>query len=84
MPDGDILYGDANCDNEVDMADAVLIMQSLSNPNKYGINGTDPHHITEKGRINGDCCGAPNGISNKDAQAIQMMLLGKTELPVKE
>ena len=83
-PAADILYGDANCDKGVDMADAVLIMQSLSNPNKYGINGSDPHHITEQGRINGDCCGTPNGLSNKDAQAIQIMLLGITELPIKE
>ena len=37
----DNLYGDANCDGIVDMSDAVLIMQSLANPNKYGVNGTD-------------------------------------------
>ena len=28
-------FGDTNCDNGVDMSDAVLIMQSLANPNKY-------------------------------------------------
>ena len=45
----DGLYGDANCDGNVDMSDAVLIMQSLANPAKYGINGTNENHITQKG-----------------------------------
>lgn len=76
------LPGDANCDNTVDMGDAVLIMQSISNPNKYGLNGYDQHHITEQGRINGDVEGN-NGISNKDAMTIQQYLLGAISfLPV--
>ena len=33
------IKGDVNFDNEVDMADAVMIMQALANPNKYGIEG---------------------------------------------
>ncbi|MBR6968102.1 MAG: glycoside hydrolase family 9 protein, partial [Ruminococcus sp.] len=45
-------WGDANCDGGVDMADAVLIMQSISNPNKYGLSGSDSHHITEQGKAN--------------------------------
>ena len=40
----DVKYGDANCDGSVDMADAVLIMQALANPNKYGLDGTAEHH----------------------------------------
>ena len=44
-----ILYGDANCDGLIDMSDAVLIMQSLSNPDKYGLNGKYEHHITKDG-----------------------------------
>ena len=29
------LAGDANCDNKVDISDAVIIMQSLSNPSRF-------------------------------------------------
>ena len=39
--------GDANCDGTVDMSDAVLIMQALANPDKYGVKGTDSQHITQ-------------------------------------
>ena len=39
--------GDANCDGKTDMSDVVIIMQALSNPNKYGVNGTAASHITE-------------------------------------
>uniref|UniRef100_UPI0025CD2AB2 glycoside hydrolase family 48 protein n=1 Tax=Ruminococcus sp. TaxID=41978 RepID=UPI0025CD2AB2 len=35
------LWGDATCNDKVDMADVVLIMQSQANPNKYGLGGTD-------------------------------------------
>ncbi|MBP5579051.1 MAG: cellulase family glycosylhydrolase [Ruminococcus sp.] len=75
-------FGDSNCDGTVDMGDAVLIMQALANPNKYGLNGTDPKHMTEEGAANADVEGG-NGLSNNDAQAIQMYLLGKySKLPV--
>lgn len=67
----EICYGDANVDGQVDMSDAVLIMQSLSNPDKYGINGTDETHITEQGLKNGDVSGNGDGITNNDALAIQ-------------
>ncbi|MCR4793943.1 cellulase family glycosylhydrolase [Ruminococcus flavefaciens] len=78
------LYGDANCDGQVDLSDAVLIMQSLANPNKYGTSGTDEHHLTSEGSANADVEGNGNGITTNDAQAIQMYLLGKyTSLPVK-
>ena len=72
---GDILYGDANCDGGVDLADAVIIMQELANPNKFGVNGTDTHHITEKGLKNADCCNVGDGVTNNDALAIQQYLL---------
>ena len=67
------LEGDVNCDDEVDMADAVLIMQALANPNKYGIDGTAEHHLTEQGKTNGDMNG--DGLTVGDAQAIQKKLL---------
>ena len=65
--------GDANCDGNVNMADAVMIMQSLANPDKYGVNGTDETHITAQGEKNGDMDG--NGLTNADALEIQKMLL---------
>ncbi|WP_295073495.1 dockerin type I repeat-containing protein [Ruminococcus sp.] len=66
--------GDANCDGTVDMADIVLIMQALANPNKYGENGTDEYHLTAQGKANADMDG--DGLTVGDAQALQKMLLG--------
>jgi hypothetical protein len=66
--------GDANCDGELSMADPVMIMQALANPNKYGIEGTAEKHLTEQGQINGDMDG--DGLTVGDAQAIQRQLLG--------
>lgn len=80
----DIKYADSNCDGQVDMSDVVLIMQSLSNPNKYGTNGTDKSHITPQGAANADCDKRTEGITTNDALAIQLFLLGKVEtLPIK-
>ena len=77
------LAGDANCDGAVDLADAVLIMQSLANPNKYGLNGSSDRHITEQGTANGDVEGGGNGITSNDALAIQRYLLNLVRsLPV--
>ncbi len=70
----DIVYGDANGDGTVDMSDAVLIMQALANPNKYGLEGTSDSHLTEQGKANGDKNG--DGLTVGDAQAIQKVLLG--------
>ena len=58
--------GDSNCDEQMDMADAVLIMQSLANPDKY--------QLTDQGKFNADLNG--DGITVGDAQKIQEMLLG--------
>lgn len=63
--DAEPVWGDANCDGKADMADAVLIMQVLSNPDKY--------KLTEQGRLNADTDG--NGITSGDALAIQKKLL---------
>lgn len=69
------LLGDANCDTIVNISDAVLIMQSLSNPSKYGETGTDDTHITAVGKANADCCNTGDGVTNRDALAIQKLLL---------
>lgn len=60
------IKGDANCDGKVDLADAILIMQALANPNKYC--------LTDQGRANADMNG--DGLTVDDAQAIQRVLLG--------
>ena len=73
----EITTGDANCDDQMDMSDVVLIMQALANPNKYGENGTALNHLTGLGRLNADMDG--DGLTVGDAQAIQMKLLGFTE-----
>ena len=30
----EVVYGDTNCDGNVELADAILIMQSLANPDR--------------------------------------------------
>ena len=72
-----VVWGDANCDGQVDMADAVLIMQSLANPNKYGVGGTDEKAITEQGKANADVDTSTKGITSNDALQIQLYLLKK-------
>ena len=62
-----VLWGDANCDDEVNMADAVFIMQCISNPDKY--------KLTAKGEKNADVDDS-NDVTNKDALKIQRYKLG--------
>ena len=70
-------------DGTVDLSDAVLIMQSLANPDKYGLKGTDENHITEQGTANADVEGG-DGMTVNDALVIQKYLLGLIpSLPVK-
>nr|AEV59425.1 scaffoldin C [Ruminococcus flavefaciens] len=74
-PTEKIVRGDVNCDGTVDMGDAVLIMQSLANPNKYGLNGSDSKHITTGGKLNGDVDEEVKGLTSNDALKIQKYLL---------
>ena len=62
------LWGDANCDDKVNLADAVLIMQNKANPSKYSIQA--------QGELNGDVDENGNGLTNKDALKIQQFMLG--------
>lgn len=66
--------GDANGDQNVDISDSVLIMQSIANPSKYGVSGSDKGHITEEGNARADVDGG--GVTNMDALTIQEYLLG--------
>jgi len=67
------LRGDANCDTQVNMADAVLIMQSIANPDKYGEG--KPEGLTAQGAKNADVEGEGDGVTNKDALLIQKFKL---------
>ena len=67
------LKGDANCDGEINMADAVLIMQAVTNPDEYGV-GKDKG-ITVQGSFNSDVCNPGSGVTLSDALAIQRQLL---------
>ncbi len=72
----DILWGDANCDNAVNVSDAVFIMQCLSNPDDY--------KLTEQGKINADVCNHGDGVTASDALSIQKIginLLKQSDLP---
>ena len=74
-PVEDILYGDTNCDGVVELADALLIMQALANPNKYGTEGSYELHLTEQGIANGDVDKSTVGLTSNDALKIQRYLL---------
>ena len=69
------VLGDANNDGVVELADAILIMQHLSNPDKYSLHGSSPYHITEQGMINGDVYEHGFGLTSNDALCIQKYLL---------
>ncbi len=76
VPVGDVVYGDANCDGEVTMADAASIYQSLGNPDKYA--------LSKQGAVNADCCDPGNGVTAADALAVQKLKANViTKLPEK-
>ncbi|MDE6427309.1 MAG: glycoside hydrolase family 9 protein [Ruminococcus sp.] len=60
-----VLLGDANEDGKVSIADAVLIMQALSNPTDY--------QLTEQGAKNADVANIGDGVTTIDALAIQCL-----------
>ncbi len=71
------ITGDANGDNEINMSDAVLIMQSISNPSEY--------KISDSAKLLADVVDKGDGLTGKDALAIQMIeakLLSIEDLPI--
>ena len=73
----EIIWGDANTDGKVRLADAVLIMQALSNPNDY--------KLSETGELNADVANHGDGITPQDALVIQKVdlnLLTVDDLPL--
>lgn len=57
-----IVWGDANCDGVVEIADATLILQYLTNKDEY--------QLTERGMINADVDGV-SGVTANDALVLQ-------------
>ncbi len=68
------IKGDANLDSNVNIADAVLVMQVATNPDKYA-QGKSDVSITAQGEINADVDGKA-GLTNSDALLIQQFKLG--------
>ena len=68
------LLGDANVDDQVNIADAVLVMQVATNPDKYA-QGKTKLSISALGELNGDVDGK-RGLTNSDALLIQKYKLG--------
>lgn len=69
------LCGDANCDNKINVADAVAILQYIANNSKYS--------LSETGLKNADADGY-SGITGGDAIAVQKMDAGIVDsLPLK-
>ena len=57
--------GDANCDGKTTIADAVAILQSIGNKDKYALSA--------QGEFNGDIIGNYDGVTANDALEIQKM-----------
>ncbi len=76
-PGGDVLWGDANNDGIVDIADATLILQFIGNSDKY--------KLSEAGAKNADLVDNGGGITAMDSLAIQMLdakLIKADQLPI--
>lgn len=74
---GNRLWGDANEDNDVTIADATAILQAIGNKDKYKL-GTE-------GKLNADVVDNGDGITGTDALAIQMMdakLVNQKDFPI--
>ncbi|MBO5104398.1 MAG: bacterial Ig-like domain-containing protein, partial [Ruminococcus sp.] len=69
--------GDSDGDGNIGINDAVLIMQSIANPDKY--------QMSEQGKLNADVYNRGDGVTNNDALIIQLVecrTISQTDLPV--
>ncbi|HRU96996.1 MAG TPA: cellulase family glycosylhydrolase [Ruminococcus sp.] len=72
-----VKYGDATLDGDVTLSDALAILQYVANSNRYP--------LTDEAMANADCYNTGDGITGKDALAIQMLDAKKiTSLPYTE
>lgn len=69
------MWGDANCDGEVTVADETLILQVIANPDNYGL-GKD-QGITSVGIANSDVYQNGDGITARDVVAVHKWLIGE-------
>ena len=72
------LYGDANCDGRVTIADATAILQHVGNTDKYGLSA--------QGLANADVSGNGDGVTAADATTIQRIDAGEikaSDLPIR-
>lgn len=75
------LWGDANNNGKLEIADAVLIMQAVANADKYGVGGTDDYCLTPQGKLNADCYQPGSDLTSMDALAVQKAIAGLVKLP---
>ena len=71
------LWGDANCDGKVTIADATAIIQALGNADEY--------KLSEQGAVNADVIDNGDGVTGADANAIQAIEAGfvkQTDFPM--
>ena len=75
--ENNILYGDANEDGSVDIADATAIVQHMGNPDEYG--------LSEQGKLNADIINNGDGVTGADAVALQLLeakLVKQSDFPL--
>ena len=75
----DTVWGDANEDGKVSISDAVAILQSIANSEKYG--------LSEQGAKNADVYNNGDGVTGADAATVQLVdakIIKESDLPVKE
>lgn len=71
----EVIYGDANCDGNVDISDAVMVKCYLINNKKFA--------LSKQGLLNSDVQGSGNGVNAQDAVTIQKYVIKSiTKLPV--
>jgi hypothetical protein len=76
-PVADVLWGDANCDGKVTIADAAALFQAIGNGDKYA--------LTAQGAANADVIDNGEGLTIKDGVAIQAVdagLISKSDFPM--
>ena len=78
-PSGNTLWGDANCNGDVDLSDAVAILAYVANPQKNALSA--------QGLLNADVVdNGTSGVTGIDALAIQMidaaLIKADSDLPI--
>ena len=75
--ESNVVFGDANLDEKVSVADSVAILQYLGNKDKY--------QLSSDAKLNADCYNTGDGITGSDALAIQKIdakMIEESALPL--